>query len=112
LFNFKVAETFCQFTVRDCQYFLPRIVQKYQRPLNCFLQLQRITEDGAQQALNQEEAMRERNTRFTRIAIAIVVVFVICHVPRFIPNIAELLMINLPEVTFESFLIFWNNIKK
>jgi hypothetical protein len=23
LFNFKVAETFCQFSVRDCQYFLP-----------------------------------------------------------------------------------------
>ncbi len=23
LFNFKVAETFCQFSVRNCRYFLP-----------------------------------------------------------------------------------------
>jgi hypothetical protein len=28
LFNFKVAETFCQFLVRDCRYFLPCMVNQ------------------------------------------------------------------------------------
>lgn len=36
------------------------------------------------------EALRKRDVRLTRIAIVIVGVFITCHLPRFIPNIAEL----------------------
>ena len=38
-----------------------------------------------------EEAMRKRDIRLTRIAIVIVGVFLACHLPRFIPNIVEML---------------------
>lgn len=43
-----------------------------------------------------EEAMRKRDIRLTRIAIVIVGVFLACHLPRFIPNIVEMLF-GLPE---------------
>ena len=36
------------------------------------------------------EALTKRNIRLTRISIVIVMVFIICHVPRMIPNIAEM----------------------
>ena len=32
----------------------------------------------------------KRNIRLTRISIVIVVIFIICHVPRMIPNVAEM----------------------
>ena len=47
-----------------------------------------------------EEAMRKRDIRLTRIAIVIVGVFLACHLPRFIPNIVEMLF-GLPEVTIK-----------
>ena len=40
------------------------------------------------------DAINERNIRITRISIIIVVVFIICHFPRMIPNIAELVGVN------------------
>ena len=44
-----------------------------------------------------EEAMRKRDIRLTRIAIAIVGVFIACHLPRFIPNIVEMVT-SMPQV--------------
>ena len=46
-----------------------------------------------------EEALRKRDIRLTRISIVIVVVFIICHLPRFIPIIAEM-FIELTQVEF------------
>jgi hypothetical protein len=37
--------------------------------------------------------------RLTRIAIVIVGIFITCHLPRFIPNVVEMFMKNLPEVS-------------
>ena len=48
-----------------------------------------------------EEAMRKRDIRLTRIAIVIVGVFIICHLPRFIPNIVEMVMA-LPRVILKA----------
>ena len=44
-----------------------------------------------------EEALRKRDIRLTRIAIAIVGVFIACHLPRFIPNIVEMVT-SMPQV--------------
>jgi hypothetical protein len=63
-------------------------------------QLRRSTGGGVQNALNNEEALRKRDVRLTRIAIFIVGIFITCHLPRFIPNIGEMFMQNLPEVKF------------
>ena len=52
-----------------------------------------------------EEAMRKRDIRLTRIAIVIVGVFIICHLPRFIPNIVEIAM-PLPPVKLKEILYF------
>ena len=38
--------------------------------------------------------------RLTRIAIVIVGIFITCHLPRFIPNVVEMFMKNLPEVSY------------
>lgn len=46
-----------------------------------------------------EDALRKRDIRLTRIAIIIVCIFVICHLPRFIPNVVEMFLSELPEVT-------------
>ena len=35
---------------------------------------------------------RKRDARFTRAAIFMVVAFVLCHGPRVVPNMAELIM--------------------
>ena len=44
-----------------------------------------------------------RAVRITRSATVIVCVFLVCHVPRFIPNVVEL-FITLPEVCILSFI--------
>ena len=36
------------------------------------------------------DVLRKRDIRLTRISIVIVFVFIICHVPRMIPNITEM----------------------
>ena len=41
--------------------------------------------------------------RLTRIAIVIVGIFITCHLPRFIPNVVEMFMKNLPEVSLFHF---------
>ena len=51
-----------------------------------------------------EEAMRKRDIRLTRIAIVIVGVFLACHLPRFIPNIVEMLF-GLPPVRYNDILL-------
>ena len=38
----------------------------------------------------RENALRKRDIRLTRISIIIVVIFMICHIPRFIMNFIEL----------------------
>ena len=45
-------------------------------------------------------AMRRRELRLTRISVIIVFIFIICHVPRSIPNIAEFVLGKLPRVRF------------
>ena len=47
---------------------------------------------------NSEEALRKRDIRLTRVAIIIVCIFIICHLPRFIPNVVEMFLSQLPEV--------------
>ena len=58
-----------------------------------------------------EEAMRKRDIRLTRIAIAIVGVFIACHLPRFIPNIVEMVT-SMPQVKKESVFYFQWTIEK
>ena len=52
-----------------------------------------------------EEALRKRDIRLTRIAIAIVGVFIACHLPRFIPNIVEMVT-SMPQVKKMSIFYF------
>ena len=49
-----------------------------------------------------------RAVRITRSATVIVCVFLVCHVPRFIPNVVEL-FIALPEVCTLSLSLFIGN---
>ena len=58
-----------------------------------------------------EEALRKRDIRLTRIAIAIVGVFIACHLPRFIPNIVEMVT-SMPQVKKVSFYFQWKIEKK
>ena len=44
-------------------------------------------------------ALRRRDIRLTRISIVIVFVFIVCHVPRSIPNFAEFFLGELPRVS-------------
>ena len=46
----------------------------------------------------RENALRKRDIRLTRISIIIVVIFMICHIPRFIMNFIELAYGNLSKV--------------
>ncbi len=55
-----------------------------------------------------ENALRKRDIRLTRISIVIVVIFIVCHVPRFIPNISELIFGKLTK-PFQA-LISLNNL--
>ena len=36
------------------------------------------------------QELQRRDIRLTRISITIVVIFVACHLPRFIPNVTEI----------------------
>ena len=54
-----------------------------------------------EEAVNKHKALeQERDTRYTRASIFMVMVFLICHVPRFVTNVIELLMFhgNIAEV--------------
>ena len=51
-------------------------------------------------------AMRRRELRLTRISVIIVFIFIICHVPRSIPNIAEFVLGKLPRVRFPFFILY------
>ena len=44
-------------------------------------------------------ANKKRENRLSRISICIVIIFAICNMPRFIPNIAELFFDDTPEVS-------------
>ena len=44
------------------------------------------------------DALRKRDIRLTRISIIIVTIFIICHFPRIIPNVAEMAEVNLAKV--------------
>ena len=43
-------------------------------------------------------------SRLTRISMSIVVVFVCCHLPRFIPNLIEMVLDKPPEVSYYTYL--------
>ena len=63
--------------------------------------LRRTIGGGSDNAANREEQIQRRDIRLTKIAITIVCVFVICHVPRFLPNIVEIFTekdADLPQV--------------
>ena len=46
----------------------------------------------------RENALRKRDIRLTRISIIIVIIFMTCHIPRFIMNFIELVYGNLSKV--------------
>ena len=39
---------------------------------------------------NTEELTNKRDLRLTKISIVIVLIFAICHLPRFVPNVFEI----------------------
>ena len=56
------------------------------------------------------DAINKRNVRLTRISIIIVVVFIICHFPRMIPNIAELVGVNTSKFDIFTVILSINHI--
>lgn len=72
------------------------------------LRKNRTPEVRRNQNPNAENALRKRDIRMTRISIVIVVVFVVCHVPRFVPNVSELILGKLTK-PFQA-LISFNNL--
>ena len=46
------------------------------------------------------DALRKRDVRLTRISIIIVIVFILCHFPRIIPNVAEMAEVVMNKVIF------------
>ena len=54
----------------------------------------------------RENALRKRDIRLTRISIIIVVIFMVCHIPRFIMNFIELAYGNLSKVRFVTITVF------
>ena len=56
------------------------------------------------------DAINERNIRITRISIIIVVVFIICHFPRMIPNIAELVGVNTSKFDIFTVILSINHV--
>ena len=58
----------------------------------------------------QADAITKRNIRFTRISIIIVMIFIICHVPRMIPNIAELAGVNTAKYDFFTVILSTNHL--
>jgi len=69
--------------------------------LNCFiyraLRNNSVLANQLRRTGGGAEALRKRDVRLTRIAIVIVGIFITCHLPRFIPNITELFVEELPE---------------
>ena len=53
--------------------------------------------NGLRRSGRGEDALRARDIKLTRVSIVIVGVFIVCHLPRFIPNIVEM-FIDLPQV--------------
>ena len=96
--------------------FIPTIVLGWLNIL-VYRALKKSTEMGNQlrRSGRGEEAMRKRDIRLTRIAIVIVGVFIACHLPRFIPNIVEMVT-TMPQVikilsfetSFEIFITIYN----
>lgn len=72
------------------------------------LRKNRTPEVRRNQNQQAENALRKRDIRMTRISIVIVVVFVVCHVPRFVPNVSELILGKLTK-PFQA-LISFNNV--
>ena len=46
----------------------------------------------------KKNALRKRDIRLTRISIIIVVTFMVCHIPRFIMNVIEMVYGDLSKV--------------
>lgn len=59
---------------------------------------------GGQLRRSGEHTLRKREVRITRTSVALTLMFLICHAPRFIPNITEIVCghRNLPKVLTEN----------
>lgn len=49
-------------------------------------------ENGPKLRRSTENTLRKREMRITNASIVIVIIFVICHSPRFLPNVIELFL--------------------
>ena len=59
------------------------------------------SENGIRRNVGQSsDALRKRDVRLTRISIIIVIVFILCHFPRIIPNVAEMAEVVMNKVNF------------
>ena len=52
----------------------------------------------------KKNALRKRDIRLTRISIIIVVIFMVCHIPRFIMNVIEMVYGDLSKVRSEIYI--------
>ncbi|TRY70870.1 hypothetical protein TCAL_02903 [Tigriopus californicus] len=78
--------------------FLPTLILIYLNTL-IYRALERNKTVGVQLRRNggSKDSLRKRDVRLTRIAIAIVCVFLMCHLPRFLMNVMELIFESLPQ---------------
>ena len=61
-------------------------------------------------AQNMEDQTNKRDLRLTKISVIIVIVFAICHLPRFVPNLFEIFTNkndNMPKVLIFVLVFSW-----
>ena len=56
-------------------------------------------------SVNRNLVVQNLENRMTRVSIMIIIIFVICHLPRIVPNVYEVLSQVIPEKSEENFSI-------